>query len=59
MHNDWIPDNGIKKRFNMKQYVINEYIDKTIRKYNPSTGQVSKITFREKADSSNNSCPLF
>ena len=42
----------------MKQYVINEYIEKTIRKYNPSTGQVSKITFREKADS-NKSCPLF
>lgn len=58
-HSDWIPDNVLGKRFNMKQYVINEYIDKTIRKYNPKTGEVSKITFREKADSSNNSCPLF
>ena len=43
--------------FKMKDYVINEYIEKTIRKYNPSTGKVSEITYREKAD--NKSCPLF
>lgn len=55
-NNDWIPEETNAVR--LLNYKIGTYIDKTVRKYNPHTGQFTEVTYREKS-SSPKSCPLF
>ena len=55
-NNDWIPEETNAVR--LLNYKIGTYIDKTIRKYNPRTGEFTEVTYREKS-SSPKSCPLF
>lgn len=55
-NNDWIPEETNAVR--LLNYKIGTYIDKTIHKYNPKTGEFTEVTYREKS-SSPKSCPLF
>ena len=55
-NNDWIPEETNAVR--LLNYKIGTYIDKTIHKYNPRTGEFTEVTYREKS-SSPKSCPLF
>ena len=55
-NNDWIPEETNAVR--LLNYKIGTYIDKTVRKFNPKTGQFTEVTYREKSGTPK-SCPLF
>ena len=57
-NNDWIPEET--NAVHLLNYRIATYLDKTIHRYNPKTGEYTKISYREKYKGySSQSCPLF
>lgn len=58
-HPEYIPEK-YHNRMKMKDYVINEYLDKTVKKYNPKTGEITTVIYREKiCKTTNESIALF
>lgn len=58
VHEDWIPENLNAMR--LLDYKVATYIEKTVHKYNPKTGEFTKISYTEKYKGSvSQSCPLF
>lgn len=58
-HPEFIPEKYYN-RMKMKDYVVNNYLEKTMKKLNPQTGEITTIVYREKVTKrSENSVALF